>query len=260
MPRTPIESAARVLVTVAAVGVLGGCATKGDIRNLQNEVRDLAARQDSLLAQLRLETRSTQDTLRETSDQLFNFRGDIARQTRDILQILQRLEALTGENQRSLVQVRDQLANLRRAPVTSPMGADPSGGTPGMGTASGDAQQIYNAAMSQFNRGSLSTARIAFEQFLRDHPNHELAPDAHFRLADIMVQENRVEEALEAFLEIQSQFPTAPRVPDALYRAALLQIELERMDDAEATLERIVNTYPDAGAARLARDKLAEIR
>jgi TolA-binding protein len=34
---------------------------------------------------------------------------------------------------------------------------------------------------------------------------------------------------------------------------------LDRDDDAKATLERIINTYPDASIAMLARDLLAEI-
>ncbi len=262
MRRTQIVPAARVLVTLAAVGMLGGCATKGDIRSLQTELRAVGARQDSLIAQLRRENRSTQDTLRETSDQLFAFRGDIARQLRDIAQILTRLEALTGENQRGIVQVRDQLANMRRSAAVTPAVSDsmaPSGGTGSMAP-TGNAEDIFNAAVSQFNRGSMTTARSAFERFLQSYPNHRLAPDAHFFLADIMVQEDRIEDALEGFMEIQALFPTAAKVPDALYRVALLQIELDRRDEARRTLERIINTYPDAGVALLAREKLSEIR
>lgn len=258
MKTNRIRSAARLFLATAAVASMGGCATKGDIRDLQTELRNVAMRQDSLIAQLRRETLSTQDTLRETSDQLFSFRGDIARQLREMSMVLARLEALAGENQRGIIQIRDQLANLRRAPA-GPTGGSQTGGTEGLVSGGGDAEQLYNAAMSQFNRGTLSTARIAFEQFLQAHPSHRLAPDAHFRLAEIMVREDRVEDALEAFLGIQSQFPTAAQVPDALYRAALLQIELGDTDDAEATLERIVNTYPDADAAFLAREKLREI-
>ena len=185
----PTRSAARVLLTMAAVAVLGGCATKGDLRDLQTEIRSLAMRQDSLIAELRRETMSTQDTLRETTDQLFNFRGDISRQLREISQSLATLEALVGENQRALVGVRDQLANMRRAPggggAVDPMagGGDPMSGPreAGEGTLAGGAEQTYNAAVSQFNRGSLSTARLAFQQFLEAYPNHRLAPDAPWR-------------------------------------------------------------------------------
>lgn len=254
-----MQSTARVLLAATAVATLSGCATKGDVRNVQLEIRALAERQDSLLSELRREALSTQDTLREQSLQLFDFRGQIFQQLQDINEGLARLEALTGENQRGISGVRDEMANLRRA------GGQPSteGVTPGEeeGMApGGDAETIYNAAVGQFNRGSLATARTAFQQFLQAFPSHRLAPDAHFYLADILVQVDRIEDALDAFQEIPELFPTADKVPDAMYRVALLQIELGRGEEARATLERVVNTYPGSGVATLAREKLREIR
>lgn len=255
------SAAVRVLLMVGAAASSSGCATKGDLRNLRVEIQALAVRQDSLFTALRRQSASTQDTLRQASLQLFDFRGDIARQLAAINESLTRLEALTGENQRGIAGVRDQLANLRRVQGGQPAteGAPPAGveeAAPG----AGDAESIYNAAVAQFNRGSLATARTAFQQFLQAFPSHRLAPDAHFYLADILVQLDRVEDALDAFQEIPELFPTASKVPDAMYRAALLQIELGRKQDARATLDRIINTYPASGVATLARDKLREIR
>lgn len=254
--------AIRLLFTVAAAVSVSGCATKGDLRNLRLEIQAMAARQDSLFSELRRETVSTQDTLREASLQIFDFRGDIAQQLAAMNQSLTRLEALTGENQRGISGVRDQLANLRRGQVgpAATEGAPPAEVQEAMPGSTSDAESIYNAAVAQFNRGSLATARTAFQQFLQAFPSHRLAPDAHFYLADILVQEDRVEDALDAFQQITELFPTASKVPDAMYRAALLQIELGNNADARATLERVVNTYPGSGVATLARDKLREIR
>jgi tol-pal system protein YbgF len=157
--------------------------------------------------------------------------------------------------------VGDQMAYLRRTggSQTQVEGA-PAVGVEEPATMGSDAESIYNAAVTQFNRGSLATARTAFQQFLQAFPTHRLASDAHYYLADILVQEDRVEDALDAFLEIPELFPTAAKVPDAMYRAALLQIELGRTAEARSTLERVVNTYPSSGVATLARDKLNEIR
>ena len=256
------SAAARFLLTGVAAVFLGGCATKGDLRNLRLEIQALAARQDSLFSNLHREAASTQDTLREATTQLFDFRGDIARHLVAINESLARLEALTGENQRGISGVRDQLANLRRGTAGPALteGAPVEGIQEATRGTTSDAESIYNAAVAQFNRGSLATARTAFQQFLQAFPRHRLAPDAEFYLADILVQEDRVEDALDAFLEIPQLFPTASKVPDAMYRAALLQIELGRTDDARAVLERVVNTYPSSGVATLARDKLREIR
>jgi len=256
------STAVRVLLTAAAVLMLGGCATKGDLRNVQLEIRALAARQDSLMAELRRETLSTQDSVRGQSLQLFDFRGEIFRQLREINDGIARVEALSGENQRGIAGIRDQMANLRRLPAAQPPveGEAVEGQPSGEVLPGGDADGIYNAAVGHFNRGSLTTARTAFQQFLQAFPSHRLAPDAHFFLADILVQEDRIEDALEAFQEIPTLFPTASKVPDAMYRVALLHIELGQDDEARATLERIVNTYPETGVAMLAGEKLREIR
>lgn len=249
---------------------LSGCATKGDIRALQTELRQelvsLAARQDSLLIELRAETMSTQDTLRTQSDQIFDFRGEITRQLQAISQGMARLEAISGENQRGIASVRDQLANIRRLP-TGPAQqptqlTDSARSTPNPETvagAGGNAEQLYGVAREQHQRNSLSTAQRAYEQFLEEYPGHALAPDARFFLADVLIQLDRPEDALETLQEIPTLHPTAPKVPDALYRVAVLQQEAGDEDAAKATLERIINTYPDAGITVLARALLAEI-
>ncbi len=248
---------------MAAVIAVAGCATKGDMRSVQLELRALAARQDSLMTELRRETRSTQDTVRQQANQFFDFRGDLSSMLRSMSESLTRLEAISGENQRGIAGMRDQLANLRRGsggaspaeggvqPGGSEAGGDPAGG--------GDPRAMFDAGVNQFNRGSLASARQAFESFLQAYPTHDLSPDAHYYLADILYQQNRLQDALNAFNEIPQLFPTAVKVPDALYRMGSIQNELGNTAEARATLQRVVNTYPDSDAATLAADKLREI-
>ncbi len=257
--RTPIGTRAVAALILALP--LAGCATKHDIRDLHDQMVELAARQDSLVRELKRQARVTQDTLRTQSDQLFDFRGDVSRQLRSIAETLTTLEALAGENQRGIAGIRDQLANMRRLPAGGAAGApNPQPGEAAPVEGAGDAEALYNAAIEQFNRGSLATARQGFRQFVDAHPNHALAPDAYFYLADILAQDGKLDDALQAFQAIGERFPESPRVPDALYRIALIRIEQGKTDEARAVLERIRNTYPDSGAAMLARDKLAEIR
>jgi tol-pal system protein YbgF len=101
---------------------------------------------------------------------------------------------------------------------------------------------------------------VPSRQFLQTYPNDALAPDAHYYLADILVQENRLDEAIRAFLRVPELFPTAQKVPEAFYRVGILYLELNQREDARAYLERVVNSYPESGAAVLARERLAQIR
>lgn len=235
---------------------------KGDIRTLQEELRAMSARQDSLMMAIRMETRQTQDTLRTQTDQMFDLRGDIARRLQQVEQSLSRLEALSGENQRIMASIRDQLANLRRGSVATTGGGQPTGADRDeslVGESRGNADQLYSVARQQLDRGSLNSAARAFEQFISEHPEDPRVADAHFFLADILAQQGESQASLEAFQQIQQLFPTHPRVPQAMYRIALLHEELGDEDQARAVLERLMNTYPDDPVSMLAREKLREI-
>jgi tol-pal system protein YbgF len=122
------------------------------------------------------------------------------------------------------------------------------------------AEETYQAAMTQFNRGSVNTARRAFESLLADYPDHRRAPSSQFFLADILEQENRLDEAIEGFLRVAELYPTADRVPQALYRIGAIYELQGNLDQAIIYLERVVNTYPDSGVGDLARELLREIR
>jgi tol-pal system protein YbgF len=114
--------------------------------------------------------------------------------------------------------------------------------------------------MTQLSRGSVNTARRAFESFLAEYPDHRLAPSSQFFLGDILDQQNRLDDAIEAFLRVTQLYPASDRVPQALYRIGAIYGLQGNVDQAETYLERVVNTYPDSGAAELARELLREIR
>ena len=243
---------------------MSGCATKGDIRDIQAEIQSLAAQQRQVFEELSGLNLAVQDTLGRQSDAIFESRGDTNRRLSGIEQELLTIQELLRMNQQSLMTIRDLLESGRSGGV-SPMRTDTEPGQ-SMDVAfvppedrAGGPVEMFNAAVTQFNNRSTNTARRAFQQFLRDYPSDALAPDAHYSLADILVQENRLEEAVPAFLEIPRLFPTAKRVPEALYRVGVTYIALKQLDDARVYLERVVNSYPGTDAALAAQERLAEI-
>jgi len=247
-------------------GTVSGCATKGDLRDVQTDIRELAEQQEALLTEIDRQNRMTLDTLRTQSSQLTDVRGNVSQQLRQVVDQLERLTELTGQNQRALQALRDQLVALERRGAYGG-GMAGGGGTMG-GDAGGDGEAMgdvpapevaYTEANSHFNRGSLTAARIGFQQFLQAYPNHDLAPLAHAKLADILVQEERFEEAIEAFERIPELYPGHQQVPDAIYRIGVMHMELGEMQAARRAFERVINSYPDSGMADLARDRLEEI-
>jgi tol-pal system protein YbgF len=246
---------------------LSGCATKRDVRDLQSTVSALAAQQEATLAELQSLNIAVQDTLRGQSDALFESRGEILRRLRELEQQLITLHELTGQNQRALATIRDLLEGQRTTAI-APMRTDtepgqvvnPTFAPAGPPTTDSEAAlETFNAGVAAFNRGSITTARRAFQQFLQDYPTDPLAPEAYFYLADLLYQENRLEEAIQAFLRVQELFPASRRVPDALYRVGVIYIDLEQLDNAREYLRTVITSYPDSDAAVLAQERLDEI-
>lgn len=259
-----------LLAAVLAPLSLSGCvATKRDVRTLRDEVRWTRERQDSALARIATLARAALDSLVQLREDQVRMRGDMGRQLLALEEQLLQIQELTGQSQRRLAELRDQLESRARTIVVGPAEGQDTGaagaraGTqpPAVMRGVTDAETAYNAAMTQFQRGSIATARRGLQDFLKLFPKHNLAPHAQFILAETYEREKRVEEAIQEFLRIPELYPTSDRVPDALYRVGLLELE-QRGNRAAARryFQRVVNSYPQSGAAELAKEKLAEIR
>ena len=260
------QTARRATVLLAVIVSVGGCATKRDVRDLGIQMQDLAARSDAMLAALERQGMATQDTLRTTTQELNDIRGDVARQLNIIAESLDRLTEMVGGNSRAISSIRDQLETLRRSgvataprqgeiPATGP-GGDIIGGRTNRGPA---ADEAYRLAIGFFNSGSLTTARAAFEDFLTQYPQDELAPQAHLKLGDIDVQEENLDAAFQRFARVPEEFPTDRAVPLAIYRMGTIRVEQDQLAEARRLFQRIINSYPDAPEAVDAQDRLDEI-
>jgi TolA-binding protein len=66
--------------------------------------------------------------------------------------------------------------------------------------------------------------------------------------------------ALRAYSEVVSRFPKSNRAPSALYRQALVFVRLGDKKTATLSLRKLVDDYPKAPEAAMARDKLKELK
>lgn len=254
----PPPASRAVLALLAVVTSAAGCATKGDLRDLRTEIRGLAERQDSLLAELRLQRALTADTLGRQARQLSNMEGNVSQQLGAITRDLDQLTQLAGQNSRDIAAIRDQMVRTSRPGARDPM-APPGAGSGGGAGNTAEADSLYDIGYDLYTRRSWNAARTAFEQFLDRYPRDELAPKVHANLADVFAQQGLMEDAVRHYKVIQEEFPNDPEVPNALYRLALLYIDLQDEDEARRHLRMVINTYPEDPTADLAREKLDEL-
>ncbi len=249
--RTP-----RLLALCLVVLTLGGCATKRDLRELRAEMVALQLRQDSLFEVVQRQNDLLMDSISGNREIVLNARGDLARQLLAMEDQLVQIQELTGQSQRRINELRQQMES-RAGQIEQP-GATP-GTSPATPPSSGnDPEQLYQLGRQQLERGNARTARQAFEMLISGHGNHRLAPDAQFGIAESWVQEDPA-RALREFERVQELFPSSSRAPAALYRAGV--IARDRNDNARAReyFQRVVRGYPGSDEARAASEALGRL-
>ncbi|MEN8373838.1 MAG: tol-pal system protein YbgF [Gemmatimonadota bacterium] len=234
--------------------VVAGCATKRDVKDVRAEIRSVMARQDSILVLLQNEHAAVRDSVRSVGEEIVTSRGELRNQLLGIEQQLVQIQELTGQSQRRLNQLREDITQRERvAPPPAP-GEDTAEGASGV-----DGAELYVAGMEQLQRGASETARLAFEQLIRENPEHPQAPDAQFGIGESHYQEQDLDAALEAFDRVVQLYPDSPRAPAALYRAGIVSEERGNIEEARGYFNRVTSGYPRSEQARLASEKLQSL-
>lgn len=246
-------------VTAALVAPLAACATKRDLKDLRDEVIVMQMRQDSLFRVMQMQTRMLLDTVRVSFDLQQNVRGDIGFRMTELLQRLQTVEELLGQQQVQFAEFRqrsDQILRAGGGSLSAP-GATPLPG--GSAAAGEDARTYYELGMQKIAEGSYATARLAFEGLLREYPQDALAPDAQYQLAETYNLEGNAERALDELERVPQQWPTAARAPQALLRAGIIAEEQNDHARARRSYEQVVQRYRDSDERRQAEARLRNL-
>jgi TolA-binding protein len=239
----------RLLAVVLLLPILGGCATKRDLQDLQTEISQMQAAQDRLLREIQRQNAMILDSI---SIQDVRLRGDFMNQMIQIERQLVQIQELTGQGQQGLAELRESMRVREEALRRAEMIADT--------TDIGDPDELFESAEGALQRGSLSTARAALEEFLSGFPTHERAPEARLYLGNILNQEGEPVLALEEYSRILELHPNAPEAASAMFQAAVVERERGNDERARAFFNQITTAYPDSPEARAARDELRRMR
>jgi tol-pal system protein YbgF len=136
-------------------------------------------------------------------------------------------------------------------------------------------EDIYQAAYIDFSRGSYQLAITQFREFVRRFPEHKLADNAQYWIGESHLglaqgyagtasQVDRataeLEEAVREFRKVIANYPRGDKVPTALYKEALALVELKQSAVARERLTYLIENFPRAEEALLARDRLAALK
>jgi tol-pal system protein YbgF len=237
------RSLARVVVPalalVAGAGLLPGCYAphlmrlQGGLDSLRTVVDTLSVR-DSVMVQV---LQSTRRDLAEQRDILLSTRATTGSTTQELFDQMGRLESKLEE-----VLGRFSQVSQRQSTPTTPGGPDPN--------------QVYDQATQDLTQGRYALALQGFRDFLRAHPESDLADNARYGVGESFFALARFDSAAGEYQQVAKDFPSGDRVPAALYKLGLSQEKLGKPNDAKKTFEDLVKRYPDSGEAQLARERL----
>ena len=124
----------------------------------------------------------------------------------------------------------------------------------------GAENQTYDAAQAQRRIGNYQGAIVAFQNFIKQYPQSNLAPRAQYWIGDSYFNLRDFKLAIASQQTLIKTYPDSPSVPDAMLNIASSQIEMGESITGRRTLEDLVARYPVSDAADKAKRRLATLR
>lgn len=120
------------------------------------------------------------------------------------------------------------------------------------GSAGEGARGAYRAALRLLRDRRWDDAFAAFGDFLRAHPEHELAANATYWRGEARYAQRRYADALTDFVTVISRFARSEKAADALFKLGMCQRRLGDEAAAARSFQKLKQQYPSSEAARIA--------
>lgn len=239
-------------------------------KDQKDKIDRMAAQLEELKTELILvqrQTQSMQDTFNKTMGELNTLivqMGDniaavrraqsaISTNTTDTSgQISSMGERITATNSR-MERLSEQFASLKKVIEDIPKQPTFTQLTPG------NAEQLFAAAYSDYSRGNFDLALSEFKQYVETFPSSELADNAQYWIAEILLAQRKTNEAIAELEKVAQVNPAGDKTALALYKRATLLLEAGKKEEAIAQFLVIVKGYEKSNEAALATQQLQQI-
>ena len=143
---------------------------------------------------------------------------------------------------------------------------------PQKGTSSGDVASMvpgvptitptsaFNLAYNDYLNGKYDLAVAGFQRFVKDFPGTSLTPNAYYWLGESYYQQKDYVRAMQSLEYLTVEYPGNEKVPAALLKSGLAAAETGDLAKSKKNLKRIIEEFPTSDEAKLAKNKLADIR
>lgn len=119
------------------------------------------------------------------------------------------------------------------------------------------AEELYNAAFGDLNKGSYDLARQGFEEYLKNYPDTELSDNAQYWISESFYIQRKFSEAIQGFDKVLANYPKGDKAPAAALKKGYSLLEIKNNDAGIRELRQLIQKYPNSDSAQLAKDRLS---
>ena len=257
-----------LIVFAMTLAPLGGLAAskeivrlQADMTLLQQQVRDLQKSFDTQNAVLQKLVEQLTDQVNILKRSVEDVKGS-NQQTQAAVSA--RVESVAGQFSAvnsSLDLVLDRIAKLSqqlaetKAKVEVLDTPPASAGTPPR-TGPPSAEELYNVAFGDLNKGNYDLARQGFEEYLKNYADTELSDNAQYWVSESYYIQRKFNEAIQGFDKVLTNYPKGDKAPAAALKKGYSLLETKNNDAGIRELRQLIQKYPNSDSAQLAKDRL----
>ncbi len=123
-----------------------------------------------------------------------------------------------------------------------------------------DEDEIYRQAKQAFDQGDSETARKKFSELIERYPKSERTDNAQFWIGEIYYREKWYEKAILEYQKVIENYPKGNKVPASLLKQGFAFLNLGDKANARIILQELIRKYPQTNEAKIAKDKLDELK
>jgi tol-pal system protein YbgF len=255
-------------LSLAGLFVVAGCASRGEMENLQRDTDEMKTRLVQMEKDLRL-VRDGVDKAEVQQKELDTLRKGAADLQATLESARVDMQVLTGKVDDATLLAKkpaDDLSLIREdmerrfASLDERMAKLEKGLSDTAAKEEKSPEALYQKGLETFRQGEMQKAREQFSRFLELYPNHDLTANARYWLGETYFGEKKYDQAILEFQEVIKKFPGKEKVPAAMLKQALAFKELGDVKSARYVLKKLIEDFPLADEVKPAKEKLKEMK
>jgi len=251
-----------IILGLAALWAVCGCATTTEISNLNTQIEDLYREVGTLKAKMSSDVPQRRADMETTIEDV---RREIAMLKTNIEEDRDRMQRLSDEVHMLKLEQQSKMAATapvvkEPAPVPSPTTGTvvPSPSPPAPPKVE-DMEGAYQKAYGTFRDGNYPQAITQFERFLKEYPQSEYADNAQYWVAESYYMQADYERAILEYEKLLKQYPKGDKVPAALLKQGFAFLNLGDQVDAKLLFKKVIKEHPNSPQAQIAANKLKSL-